>query len=177
MDVRSVDKALVHLNLLRFARYCDELAGGAEMPSRKAFEVRNVSWLYGFVIVAQAIEGSVDYRYSSVDEFWKAILNYDTNNLRLSELEECGRFTNVRPNYTAAVQNRAARYQRAQIMWRDGKRVSYEWLVMPFCNETGVVTEQVVAACDRPLEEALAARGIGEGWLTLVENLPKSGLK
>lgn len=173
MDFRSVDKALVHPNLLRFARYCDELAGGAEMPSRKTFEVRNVPWLYGFVIVAEVIESGADYRYSYVGEFWKAILNYDTNNLRLSELEECGRFTNVRPNYTAAVQNRAARYRRAQITWRDGKHISYERLVMPFCNETGVVTELVVAAqCDRPLEEILAARGIGEGRLTLEENLP-----
>lgn len=168
MDFRAVDKALVHPNLLRFAQYCEELAGGAEMPPRSVFEVRNVPWLYGFIIVAEVIGGGTDYRYCYVGDFWKAILNYETCNLRLSELEECGRFTNVRPNYDAAVRNRAPRYRRAQISWRDGKSAFYERLVMPFCDKVGTVTEIVIAAqCDRPLEQLLAMRGVGEAKLTL----------
>lgn len=168
MEFRQVDKSLVHPNLMRFAHYCEELAGGAEMPPRKRFEVRNVPWLFGFLVVADVIGGGKDYRYSYAGEFWKAMLNYDMNSVRLSELEECGRFTNLRPNYDATVECRAPRYRAALLSWRDGKTLRYERLVVPFCDETGNITELVIAAqCECPLSELISLRGSGEAKLSL----------
>ncbi|MGB8602399.1 MAG: hypothetical protein WCD42_09415 [Rhizomicrobium sp.] len=174
MDFRQADKSLVHPNLMRFAQYCEGLAGGAEMPSRKRFEVRNVPWLFGFLVVADVIGNGSDYRYSHVGDFWKAMLNYDMCSVRLSELEECGRFTNLRPNYDAAFKNRSPRYRAAELKWRDGKAVRYERIVMPLCDDVGHVVELVIAAqCSQSLAEILSLRGSGEAKLTLEGSEPE----
>jgi hypothetical protein len=168
MDFRLIDKSSVHHNLLRFAVYCETLANGAEMAQQSLFEARNTPWLFGFIAVVDVLEGGADYRYAYAGDFWKAMLGYDINATRVSELEACGRFPNVRSNYDAAVRARSPRYRTARLSWPDGKVFRYERLVVPFAGDDGAVAMLVVAAqCEKPLSDLLAYRGLGEAKLTL----------
>lgn len=168
MDFRHVDKKTVSSNLLRFAKYCDGLAGGAELPHRDAFAIGDVHWLFGFIVTADVLEDGRDYRYATAGDFWKVAMNFDLSNTRLSELEACGRLTNVRPNYDAARQARAPRYRTARLTWPDRKFIRYERLVVPFAGDDGAVSMLVVAAqCDKSFEELLAYKGTGEPRLVL----------
>lgn len=173
MDYRLVDKASVHPNLLRFASYCESLAGGAAMPQSSAFNARDAHWLFGFLAVADVIENGSDYRYSYAGDFWKVMLGYNIDSVRMSELETCGRFPNVRSNYDAAVRAQCPRYRTARLSWPDGKFFRYERLVVPFAGVDGEVAMLVIAAqCDKPLSELIEYRGAGEAQLTLELSKP-----
>lgn len=168
MDFRLVDKSAVHPNLMRFAEYCATLAGGEGMPLKSQFAVRNAHWLFGFVAVADVVGGGTDYRYSHAGEFWQIMMGYDIASVRLSELEACGRFPNVRSNYDAAIRARSPRYRMARLSWPDGRTFRYERLVVPFADDAGEVAMLVIAAqCEKPLSELNLYRGAGEAQLTL----------
>lgn len=176
MDFREVDQSTVHPNLIRFARYCENLAAGDDMPPARLFEVRDAPWLFGFIAVADVLGSGADYRYSFAGDFWRVMLNYRMDGVRLSELEECGRFPNVRSNYDAALRYRAPRYRSARMTWPDGKYFRYERLVTPFSDEEGGVGCLVIAAqCDRSMQDLMTYRGAGEAKLTLEITAPVEG--
>lgn len=176
MDYRLVEKGTVHPNLQRFAAFCETLAGGEGMPLASAFEVRHTHWLFGFLALADVIEDGDDYRYSYAGDFWKIMLGYDVAGVRMSELEACNRFPNVRSNYDATVKAREPRYRTAKIVWPDGKSFRYERLVVPFSGADGRVAMLAIAAqCDKPLSELMAFRGAGEAQLTLELSTPAKG--
>ena len=174
MDFRRVDRGTVHTNLLRFASYCETLRDGDGMPPSRRFEVRNTPWLFGFVAVADVIDGGRDYRYSHAGDFWKAMLGYDIESMRVSELEACGRFPNVRSNYDATAKAQSPRYRMARLTWPDGKVFRYERIVVPFAGKHGEPAMLVIAAqCEKPLSDILAFRGAGDAKLTLELSTPE----
>lgn len=166
MDFRDVNIATIHPNLQRFARHYEKLATGAILPKQTRFELREIHWLYGFINLVDILDNGRDYRYQHVGDFWKAILNYDITGVRLSELEACGRFENVRTNYDTAVETRSPRYRVAQLSWPGGKMVQIERLVVPLTDKNGNIVQLVVAAqCSQPLDEVLSGKGTGEAQL------------
>lgn len=176
MDFRDVDIEGIHPNLKRFAVYYQKLALGAVLPKKDMFELRDVHWLYGFINLVDILDNGADYRYNHVGDFWKAILNYDITGVRLSELEDCGRFANVRINYNNAVETRSPRYRIAELIWPGGKSVKVERIVVPLTDDDGNIVQLVVAAqCSEPLDEVLAGRGGGEAQLIVELTSPSLG--
>lgn len=168
MDFCLVDKSRVSPALMRFADYCEALAGGAGMPPAAAFELSAVHWLFGYVVLADVIDGGRDYRYSYSGDFWKATLNYDLAGCRLSELEAVGRLTNFRNHYDKVVATQAPRYRTARMTWPDGKIVRYQRLVVPFAGENGEASMLVIAAqSDKSFAELMAYKATGEPKLEL----------
>jgi hypothetical protein len=168
MDFRQVDKSTVNAKLLRFAKYCDDLAFGAEMPLRSAFEVRNAHWLFGFITTLDVLEGGGDFRFTYCGDFWKVALNYDMTGWRLSEAEACGRLVGLRPNYDAAIKARAPRYRFGKWVWPDGRFVRIERLVVPFAGENGEVAMiAATAQCEKSFAEIVTYNASGVPRLVL----------
>jgi hypothetical protein len=168
MDFRLVEKSDVSPALMRFADYCAVRADGAEMPPAAALQMSELHWLFGYVVVAEVIEGGRDYRYTYTGDFWKAALNYDIASQRLSDLEAIGRLTDFRANYDAAVKARDLRYRTAKLSWPDGKILRYQRLVAPFADEAGDPSLLVIAAqCDKSFAELLEYKAMGEPKLEL----------
>jgi hypothetical protein len=156
MDFRLVDKTMVDPSLLRFAQFCDDLAGNAPMPRRERFRIRDATWLFGYLKVADVLGGGRDFRYSYVGDFWHTMLNYDLTGARLSELEACGMMTNVRTNYDAALKAHAPRYRFGRWVRPNRRFIRTERLLVPFTDDGETVSMLVIAVhCKKAYSEIL----------------------
>jgi hypothetical protein len=154
MDFRQVDRSIVSPGLLRFAKFCDDLAASDPMPHRDRFHVREVPWLFGFLTVVDVLEGGRDYRFSYCGDFWKVTLNADMSGCRLSEAESCSQLSANRPNYDAAVKARAPRYRFGRWIWPNKHFIRIERLIVPFCDDDGEVSMLVIAGhCEKTYRE------------------------
>jgi hypothetical protein len=168
MDFRLVEKSQVSPALMRFADYCAHLADGAEMPLASAFNLSDLHWLFGYVVIADVIDNGRDYRYTHTGGFWKATLNYDLTSQRLSDLEALGRLPTFRAHYDAVVRARLSRYRTARLTWPDGRILRYQRLVVPFAGEQGEVAMLAIAAqSDKSFADLMEYKSTGEPKLEL----------
>lgn len=170
MDFRQLEKYSTNPNLLRFAKYCEGLAGDKSMPHRQDFLPGNIHWLYGCFYAVEVMEGGRDYRCTFDSTLFGALYGFDLLGKRISELEACGRLSVQRRDFDAVTAAGAPRYRTGRLVWPDRKSIRNERIIVPFAGDDGNAALLVVAAqCDKPFQELRGYKGIGEPHLELDE--------
>ncbi|MDE2182471.1 MAG: PAS domain-containing protein [Alphaproteobacteria bacterium] len=163
MDFASVYEGAAHDDLVRFAQYCQALAGDRPMPLRRQFRPGDVRWLLGRLYVVDVIDAGKDFHFRVAGLLMKEIYGVDFEGRRLSEFPETGLSKALRANYDRIMQTKAALFQRAALCWPE-HQINLQRLLVPFAGDDGALCSIVVGVhVDVPLESVVIFRGEGPG--------------
>lgn len=165
MDFSKLTEGSVHPDLLRFAKYCDELAGDREMPHRHDFNPIDVRWILGSLYVVEVLSAESDYRFKLVGSVVTAIYGKDITGWRLSEIPDSSIHPNMREylhnNYDAVVTSWAPLFLRGKVLWKKAE-INTERLMVPLAEDDGFLSQILVAVhCNIPEDLLAVFRGTG----------------
>lgn len=168
MDFTALYGASSRLDLMLLAKYCESLAGRSRMPQRRAFRPSRVPAVVGKLYLIDVLDGGADYRFRLFGLFWEKLYGFDITDQLLSELEQQGHLTALRPDYDAVVASRQSMHHAGKLVWSDGKSIRYERLLVPLSDDDETVSQIVVAAgCDVALNDLGLHTGVGRPRLVL----------
>lgn len=156
-------------DLVRFAKYCETLAEGANLPRRSRFRPRDVAFLLGRIYLVDVIDGGSDFFVRLSGLYMKELYGDDFEGRHLSDLPDTSLTQTLRQNYTAILATRAPLYRQGILRWPH-YRIHVERLLVPFADDEGALSTIVGAvAADVPLESLALYRGNGPAIYETVE--------
>jgi hypothetical protein len=161
MDFSSVYAQGACGDLVRFAEYCEALAGRDAMPRWSKFRPRDVAFLLGRIYLVDVIDGGRDFSIRLSGLVMKEIYGLDLEGHRLSELPQTSLIKTLHQNYAAVITARAPLFLHGVLRWPH-YRIHVERLLVPFADEGGNLSTIVGAIwADVPLESLMLYRGDG----------------
>ncbi len=148
MDTAKLTEGFAHLELLRFAKHCKELAGDREMLRLRDFHPTDVLWILGSLYVIEVLSDEADYRFKIFGSMMTAIYGMDFTGWRLSELPDHVLHREMRAYlhaiYDATVARRAPLLLRGKLRWNNTD-IDTERLMIPLAEDDGHLSTILVA--------------------------------
>lgn len=164
MDFSALYRSLQDPDLIRLARYCEELSAGHPFPHWHDFRPSHAGYLLGRLYVIEVLDNGADYFFKLSGIYMKEIYGVEIVDRPLSSLPAGPLKDTMRRNYTAVVASGNPVCEMGELVWPDERRIGVERMLIPFANEAGSLHTILGAVqCDVPLEILQLFRGNGPG--------------
>ncbi|MGB8601266.1 MAG: PAS domain-containing protein [Rhizomicrobium sp.] len=164
MDFSALYRSLQDPDLIRLARYCEELTAAKPLPCWHDFRPSHATYLLGQLYVIELIDGGADYFFKLSGSYMKEIYGIEIVDRPLSSLPDGALKDTMRRNYAAVVASGNPVCGAGELVWPDERRIGVERMLIPFADEQGSLHTILGAVqCDVPLEILQLFRGNGPG--------------
>lgn len=164
MDFSALYRRLQDPDLVRLARYCEELTAAKPLPYWHDFRPGHATYLLGQLYVIELVGDGTDYFFKLSGSYMKEIYGVEIVGLTLSHLPDGALKDTMRRNYNAVVASGNPLCESGELVWPDERRIGVERMLIPFANEQGSLHTILGAVqCDVPLEILQLFRGNGPG--------------
>ncbi len=166
MDFSKLDENIAHPDLVRFAKYCDTLAGDQRMPNRQSLRLSKVPWMAGHIFLVDVLREEGDYYFSLFGILMTKMYGTDFTGQRLSAVGNAELDNAIRTTYDTVVATQAPLYWRGKYRWAS-QEIKVERLLVPLSDDSGCLSTILGAVCTNVPMDVIALFA-GEGPALLV---------
>ena len=161
MDIEEILRGEARDEILRIARYCQNLAGNRPMARRSELSLHDMLWVLPHAFLIEVLADEDDYQFTLYGDQMRRMYGADFTGLKLSTVGNENLRNLLRATYNAVVATQTPQYLRGKYEWPT-QEIGIERLLIPLADDKDrLATILGVVYADIPDAELARFAGVG----------------